>query len=88
MASDLLPACIPTPPIIPLPYAWYVSGDLIFELYDGGQPSQNFSIRWEHLKPIAKLAEPPAKLSQERLNFPTMKQEGPDETRGLSPDAS
>lgn len=47
-----------------LPYAWYVSGDLIFELYEGGQPYQKFSICWEHLKPIAKLAEPPAKLSQ------------------------
>ncbi len=29
------PACLP---VIPLPIALYVSGELIFELYDGGQP--------------------------------------------------
>jgi len=34
-------------PVIPLPIALYVSGELIFELYDGGQPSRRFSIRWE-----------------------------------------
>lgn len=49
-----------TPRVIRLPYAWYVSGDLIFELYQGGQPPQSYSIRWEHLKPIAKLDTPPA----------------------------
>jgi hypothetical protein len=26
------------PPVIPLPVALYVSGELIYELYDGGQP--------------------------------------------------
>jgi hypothetical protein len=35
--------------VIPLPIALYVSGDLIFELYDGGQPCRRFSIRWERL---------------------------------------
>ena len=39
------------PPVIPLPVALYVSGELIFELYDGGQPRRRFSIRWERLVP-------------------------------------
>jgi len=37
------------PPVIPLPVALYVSDELIFELYDGGQPCRRFSIRWERL---------------------------------------
>ena len=32
-------------PVIPLPIALYVSGELIFELYDGKQPCRRFSIR-------------------------------------------
>jgi hypothetical protein len=47
------------PPVIPLPVALYVSGELIFELYDGGQPRRRFSIRWERLVP-AKEREPEA----------------------------
>jgi len=47
------------PPVIPLPIALYVSGELIFELYDGGQPCRRFSIRWERLVP-AKESEPEA----------------------------
>jgi hypothetical protein len=39
-------------PVILLPIALYVSGDLIFELYDGGQPCRRFSIRWERLVPM------------------------------------
>ena len=39
------------PPVIPLPVALYVSDELIFELYDGGQPSRRFSIRWDRLVP-------------------------------------
>jgi hypothetical protein len=39
------------PPVIPLPTALYVSDELIFELYDGGQPSRRFSIRWERFVP-------------------------------------
>jgi hypothetical protein len=39
------------PPVIPLPIALYVSGELIFELYDGGQPRRRFSISWEKLVP-------------------------------------
>ena len=47
------------PPVIPLPIALYVSGGLIFELYDGGQPSRRFSIRWERFVP-GKESEPEA----------------------------
>jgi len=47
------------PPAISLPIALYVSGELIFELYDGGQPCRRFSIRWERLVP-AKEREPEA----------------------------
>jgi hypothetical protein len=46
-------------PVIPLPIALYVSDQLIFELYDGGQPCRRFSIRWERLVP-AKESEPEA----------------------------
>jgi hypothetical protein len=44
-------------PVIPQPIALYVSGELIFELYDGGQPCRRFSIRWERLVP-GKDSEP------------------------------
>jgi hypothetical protein len=54
------PAC---PAVIPLPVALYVSDELIFELYDGGQPARQFSIDWERLKPIAEGAA--EKRSQE-----------------------
>jgi len=47
--SDRLPS---TPPVIPLPVALYVSDSLIFELYNGGQPSRTFLIQWETLKPV------------------------------------
>jgi hypothetical protein len=47
------------PPVIPLPVALYVSGELIYELYDGGQPCRRFSIRWERLVPT-KESEPEA----------------------------
>jgi len=46
-------------PAIPLPVALYVSDELIFELYDGGQPCRRFSIGWERLVP-AKEREPEA----------------------------
>jgi hypothetical protein len=46
-------------PVSPLPVALYVSGELIFELYDGGQPSRRFSIRWERFVPT-KTSEPEA----------------------------
>jgi hypothetical protein len=47
------------PSVIPLPVALYVSGELIFELFDGGQPCRRFSIRLERLVP-AKEREPEA----------------------------
>ena len=46
-----VPADSARPPVIPLPVALYVSDELIFELYDGGQPSRRFLIRWERLVP-------------------------------------
>jgi hypothetical protein len=51
------------PPVIPLPVALYVSGELIFELYDGGQPCRKFSIRWDGLVPT-KENEPEAQSPQ------------------------
>jgi len=45
------PPDLARPPVIPLPTALYVSGELIFELYDGGQPCRGFSIRWERFVP-------------------------------------
>jgi hypothetical protein len=60
------PPDLARPPVIPLPIALYVSGELIFELYDGGQPSRSFSIRWERFVP-AKESEPQA----DQLSSPT-----------------
>lgn len=51
------------PPVIPLPIALYVSGELIFELYDGGLSGRRFSIRWERLVP-RKENEPEAESPQ------------------------
>jgi hypothetical protein len=51
------------PPVIPLPIALYVSGELSFELYDGGQPNRRFSIRWERFVPT-KENEPEAERPQ------------------------
>ena len=45
------PPDLARPLVIPLPIALYVSGELIFELYDGGQPCRGFSIRCERLVP-------------------------------------
>jgi hypothetical protein len=53
------PPDLARPPVIPLPTALYVSGELIFELYDGGQPCRRFSIHWERLVP-SKESEPEA----------------------------
>lgn len=38
----------------PLPVALYESNGLLFELYDGGQPSQPMVIRWEQLQPVIR----------------------------------
>jgi len=53
-------------PVIPLPIALYVSGELIFELYDGGQPRRRFAIRWDRLVPT-KENEPEAQSPQPAL---------------------
>ena len=45
--------------VIPLPYAWYVYGPLIYELFQGGQPGKRFSPRWEPLRPIERRTSPP-----------------------------
>jgi len=50
----------PRPPVIPLPVALYVSDELIFELYDGGQPCRRFSIRWERFVPAKEYMPQPA----------------------------
>ena len=39
-------------PVIALPVALYVSGDLIFELYNGGLPCRLHEVRWERLAPL------------------------------------
>jgi hypothetical protein len=41
--------------ITPLPFALYISGGLIFELYNGGKPYFPHSIHWETLRPLSKL---------------------------------
>jgi hypothetical protein len=43
------PSESPHPPVNPLPIALYVSGELIYEIYEGGQPDRKFSICWESL---------------------------------------
>ena len=48
------PPDLSRPPVIPLPIALYVSGELIFELYDGELPCCRFSIRWERPVPEEK----------------------------------
>jgi hypothetical protein len=57
-------------PVIPLPVALYVSGELIFELYDGGRPYRRFWIRWERLVP-AKESEPEAAPQSSQTTLPT-----------------
>jgi hypothetical protein len=49
-------------PVIPLAVALYVSDELIFELYDEGQPCRRFSIRWARLVPGTQ-SEPHTKIS-------------------------
>jgi len=58
-----VPADSAHPSVIPLPEALYVSGELIFELYDGRQPCRRFSIRWERLVPAKESQPEPAPQS-------------------------
>jgi hypothetical protein len=58
--------------VMPLPIALYVSGDLIFELYDGGQASRRFSICWERLAPTID-NEPEITLQSTQPASPTQR---------------
>ncbi len=49
--------------VVPLPIALYISGELIFELYEGGQPRQEYLIRWERLVPGTSLPEGEAEIT-------------------------
>jgi hypothetical protein len=60
------------PPVIPLPIALYVSGELIFELYEGGQPCRRLSILWERLVPAQK-SEPEAAAQSSQAALRTRK---------------
>jgi hypothetical protein len=42
----------PVRPVIPLPFALYVSNGLVFELSEGEQPDRRHTIRWERLAPV------------------------------------
>jgi hypothetical protein len=57
------PPDVARPSVTPLPIALYVSGELIFQLYDGGQPCRRFSIRWERFVPT-KENQPEAQSPQ------------------------
>ena len=57
-------------PLILLPVALYVSNELIFELYDWGQPWRRFSIRWERLVSTKKSEpEPTPQLPQTGCSY-------------------
>ena len=46
--------------VVRLPVRLYHSNGTIFELYDGGQPYQQMTIRWEHLESIEGMdTQPP-----------------------------
>jgi hypothetical protein len=64
------PPDLARPPVIPLPVALYVSGELIFELYDGGQPCRRFSIHWKRLVPT-KGNEPEAATQSSQTGLRT-----------------
>jgi hypothetical protein len=49
------------PLVIPLPIALYVSGELIYELYDGGQPCADF-------RSVGRGSFPGSKASQRQPN--------------------
>jgi hypothetical protein len=46
--------------VLRVPVRLYQSKGTIFELYDGGQPSQAMVVRWEHLESIEGMdSQPP-----------------------------
>ncbi len=47
-------------PLNPLPIGLYESFGLIFELYEGGQPSRRTAIVWKRVKPVDQTAPPEA----------------------------
>jgi len=57
-------------PVIPLPVALYVSGELIFDLYDGGQSCRKFSIHWERLVP-GKQSDPEGAAQSSQMDLRT-----------------
>ncbi len=40
------------PRAMPLPYALYDSGGMLFELYQGGRPFRKHEIVWRKLQPV------------------------------------
>jgi len=50
--TNFLSAHNDPPPVVSLPYALYDSLGLVFELYQGGQPSKHHEIRWVGLEPM------------------------------------
>ncbi len=53
MAQTNSPSAHPDPPpVVSLPYALYDSHGLLFELYQGGQPSKHHEISWVRLEPM------------------------------------
>jgi hypothetical protein len=53
MAQTNSPSAHNDPPlVVSLPYALYDSLGLIFELYQGGQPSKHHEITWVRLEPM------------------------------------
>jgi hypothetical protein len=61
-------------PVSPLPIALYVSGELIYELYEGGQPERKFSICWERLIPVEQ-REPNTVPQNPQTTFPTRQEQ-------------
>jgi hypothetical protein len=52
--------------VIPLPVALYCSNGLLFELYEGGQPSRRHHIVWEIVRTIEERPSTSASADQAR----------------------
>ena len=61
-------------PVIPLPVALYSSNGLLFELYDGGQPSRPYHIVWERLKTVEEQTSLGSSALRSRDLIPNPKQ--------------
>jgi hypothetical protein len=64
------------PPVNLFPVALYVSGELIYELYEGGQPNRKFSISWERLIPMEQ-TEPDATPEHPQTTLQTRQDQCP-----------